>query len=626
MRVAISDTVRPDLLATLGGKFGSATVLLLALFSVLSSGCNRKPNVDQAQNVPAGVYLRKTSDGWELSRNGTPYFIRGAGGDGSRALLARLGGNSVRTWGTDDLKVKLDAAHKHGLSVAVGIWLGHERHGFNYNDPDQVSRQKEKVREAILRYKDHPAVLLWGLGNEMEGYGKGDSKAIWAAVSDLARLVKELDPKHPTMTVVAEIGGDRVPCIHRLCPAIDIVGINSYAGARSIPQRYRDAGGTKPYILTEFGPPGSWEVSKTTWGAAIEPSSTEKALSYRHAYQKAVVDAKGLCLGSYAFIWGHKQEATATWFGMLLPDGSRLAAADVMSSLWTGKPPPNRCPHIERLWLEGPAVLKPGTVITAKLTVTDPENDPLTVRWVLQEDPVNYSIGGDAEKAPPTFPKAILSSTLREAKVRIPSSGGAYRLFAYVHDGQGGAAVANIPLHVKGSIKQPPGAPATLPLVIYDEASRKQLPYMPSGWMGNTKSLKFDPACPIKPHSGQTCIKIEYTATDQWAAIAWQHPETDFGDKPGGWNLTGAKHLSVWLRGETGREKVTIEFGILGKDKKFPDTAKGKLENVALSTEWRQFRLDVTGKDLTRIKTGLVISLRGEGKPTTIYLDDCRYE
>ena len=56
--------------------------------------------------------------------------------------------------------------------------------------------------------------------------------------------------------------------LHRLCPDIDIVGINSYGGAASVPERYRKAGGTKPYILTEFGPPGRWEIEATAWGAA----------------------------------------------------------------------------------------------------------------------------------------------------------------------------------------------------------------------------------------------------------------------------------------------------------------------------------------------------------------------
>ncbi len=172
------------------------------------------PQAKPAQAVPAAgpieVKLVRDDQGYRLLRGGKPYFIQGAGGDGPLDLLARSGANSIRTWGAEHLDRTLDEAHKHGLSVAVGIWLGHERHGFNYNDADQVAAQAEMVRGVIERYKSHPAVLLWGLGNEMEGYAAGDNAAIWSAINNLAVMAKKLDPKHPTMTVVAEIGGDRV--------------------------------------------------------------------------------------------------------------------------------------------------------------------------------------------------------------------------------------------------------------------------------------------------------------------------------------------------------------------------------------------------------------------------------
>lgn len=208
----------------------------------------------------------------------------------------------------------------------------------------------------------------------------------------------------------------------------------------------------------------------------------------------------------------------------------------------------------------------------------------------------------------------------------MPRNVGGYRLFAYVTDGHGGAAVANIPLYVRGTAKDSPGKLAKLPMYLYDEAGRANPPYIPSGWMGNTKALKFDDRCKVQPHSAKTCIRIDDTAHQQWGAIAWQNPANDFEDKPGGWNLKGSKWLSVWLRGQTGKETVTNEFGVLGRDKKFPDSAKAKRANIKLSTEWRKYTLDATGKDMSRIKTGFVVSFRGAGRPTTIYVDDCRFE
>src|SRR4051812_17599014 len=103
----------------------------------------------------------------------------------------------------------------------------------------------------------------------MEGNGAGDNPAIWKAVDQIAAAAKEVDPNHPTMTVVAELGGARVKSIHAMCPHIDIVGINSYGGAPSIGERYKKAGGTKPYVLTEFGPAGTWECGKNSWGIPL---------------------------------------------------------------------------------------------------------------------------------------------------------------------------------------------------------------------------------------------------------------------------------------------------------------------------------------------------------------------
>ena len=601
--------------------------LLVAL--VVASVCLNFLVTESNAAEPGGavaVKLVQDREGSRLLRAGKPHLVKGAGGDSALAELAAAGGNSLRTWGADKVGPLLDEAQQHGLTVAVGIWLGHERHGFNYNDADQVSGQLESAREVVLKYKDHPAVLLWGVGNEMEGYGAGDNAAIWSAINNMAAMIKELDPNHPTMTVVAEIGGDRVKNVHRLCPSVDILGINSYGGAATLPARYKQAGGTKPYILTEFGPPGIWESAKNAAGLIPEPSSTEKADLYRKAYAGAVSGAPGVCLGSYVFNWGHKQEATATWFGMFLPDGTRLAAVDAMTELWSGKPPANRCPRIESLTLTAPEQVDPGTTLRATLAAADPERDPLKVRWVLQAEPETLGVGGDAEAAPPTFPEAILKSDLQQAEVKLPASGGGYRLFAYVTDSHGNGAVANVPLSVKGPVVTPDAPAAKLPLVLYDEAGREKLPFAPSGWMGNTKAVKVVEDCSDNPHAGQTCLKVDYLAAKDWAGVVWQSPAGDWGDRAGGWNLTGATRLTFWARGAQGGEVVNFEFGLLGDGKRYRDSGRGKLEKVALTSEWKEYTLDLKGQDLSRIKTGFAWTLAADGKPVTFYLDDIQFE
>jgi len=226
--------------------------------------------------------------------------------------------------------------------------------------------------------------------------------------------------------------------------------VNSYGGGPSVAKRYREAGGTKPYIITEFGPNGFWETGKTAWGAPLEATSTAKAAAYRKTYEQSVLAERGkLSLGAYAFLWGNKQEVTPTWFSMILEDGSRTEAVDVMRELWTGKPPPNRCPKIASTKITGEDQVEGGAIVNATLESSDPEGDQIQVRWELREEPTEPTAGGDHQKTPPTHPNAIEKSDPRSAQVRMPAKPGGYRIFAFVHDDHGGVAVANVPLLVR---------------------------------------------------------------------------------------------------------------------------------------------------------------------------------
>ncbi len=571
------------------------------------------------------VQVIKKGKGWQLLRGGQPYLVKGAGGDGSKADLKAAGANSWRTWGADNLDPQLTEAQKLGMTVTIGIWLGHKEHGFDYHNAQAVAAQKEAARKTILQYRNSPALLVWALGNEMEN-GVTDQAELWNAVEDIAKMAHQLDPNHPTMTVVAEIGGDKVAQIHAHCPDIDIVGLNSYGGGPSIGERYKAAGGVKPYIITEFGPPGTWESEKNAWDVVPELTSTAKAERYRDTYVKSV-QAEPLCLGSYAFTWGHKQEATPTWFGLLLPDGSKLGAVDTLTELWTGKKAANLCPVIHTLTLDGSGQTTPGATVKFHLDVTDPEGQPLVTTWLLQADPANYSTGGDGQATPPTYPGAIVSASLRAATLKMPAYGGAYRLFATVRDGHGGAAVGNIPLYVKsGTASQMPAAQkAVLPFIVYGDTVTDAA-YTASGYMGNSSAIKMDPASVDTPHTGKTCLQVRYTTGDSWGGCVWQSPANDWGDLPGGRDLRGAKKLTFWARGAAGGETVNFVFGLLGKDKKFPDSGTGKLDKAVLTTAWKQYSIDCSGTDLSQIKTAFAWSLAGSGSPITFYLDDIKYE
>jgi hypothetical protein len=171
-----------------------------------------------------------------------------------------------------------------------------------------------------------------------------------------------------------------------------------------------------------------------------------------------------------------------------------------------------------------------------------------------------------------------------------------------------------------------PAGAAKLPFVVYEDKGSANNHYIPSGWMGNAKATKMDDNCAANPHGGKTCLKFEYTATDNWSGIVWQDPANDWGDQPGGSNLTGAKKLKFWARGEQGGEVISFKFGILGSDKKFSDSSNGEMADAKLTKEWTEYSIDLAGKDLTRIKTGFCWSLAGQSSPVVFYLDDIRFE
>jgi hypothetical protein len=305
---------------------------------------------------------------------------------------------------------------------------------------------------------------------------------------------------------------------------------------------------------------------------------------------------------------------------MLLPDGERLAACDELATLW-GHPVANKCPQISDITLSDGAKGKPGDTLHAKVTVTDPEGDPLKVDWILAADSGQYDTGGDAQAAPPTYPEAIKNPTNDGADIVLPDNGQLYRIFAYAHDNHGGAALANAVIKVDAPFKAPKGIVTALPAVVIGD---KPL-WIPSGYMGDTGAMTMDPKSTDNPHSGATCTKIDYKKNDGWCGVVWQSPANDWGSAPGGYDLTGAKKLVVWARGAVGGEKVAFGYGIIGKDKTFYDTAKQSVD-VVLTTEWKEYDIPADGEDLTRIKSGFVWRIGGQGKPVTFSIADVHWE
>ena len=178
----------------------------------------------------------------------------------------------------------------------------------------------------------------------------------------------------------------------------------------------------------------------------IEDTSTEKADLIVKGYEHSIAK-QAQCLGSYVFLWGRKQEKTHTWYGLFLPDGTRLGGVDAMTYLWTGKWPEHRCPFIQ-----GTIVAKPkqgtdqdasdvfcaGSQVRCSVVASDSDRDPLTVKWDIRRDVANNpSSGADAEASSPPIDGASVRESDNTVLTKLPSSPRDYRIFVYVYNHAG---------------------------------------------------------------------------------------------------------------------------------------------------------------------------------------------
>jgi hypothetical protein len=334
------------------------------------------------------------------------------------------------------------------MTVMMGIWIGHPRHGFDYSDADAIAAQRDMVREAVRDLKDHPALLLWGVGNEVELMS--DPDLVFPELNELAKIVKAIDPNHPTAVVIAGGEPEKIRSFNEHCTDVDLLAVNSYAAdIKSVPGTLQSNGYDGAYLVTEWGPRGHWQSPKAPWGAPLEQTSSEKADAFRMGYEAAISSQPGRCLGSYVFLWGHKQEKTATWYGMILPTGETTETLDAMSELWTGKEPDQHAPTIRPIRSSvAQGTVGAGETFRARVEARDADGDDLAYEWLIVAESQVVSAGGDPEKTLREYPDLTLDSNAA-ARLKAPSTPGEYRLFVTVRDGTGRAATANVPFLVE---------------------------------------------------------------------------------------------------------------------------------------------------------------------------------
>lgn len=168
--------------------------------------------------------------------------------------------------------------------------------------------------------------------------------------------------------------------------------------------------------------------------------------------------------------------------------------------------------------------------------------------------------------------------------------------------------------------------------VVYLDKGARDNHFIPSGWMGDYGDIKLNDQSGDNPHSGTTAMQFTYTAKKSqgqgWAGVYWQNPANNWGSKKGGFDLTGMTKVTFWARGAKGGE-VVQKFVVGGINKgTYPDTASVEMGPVELTDTWKQYTINLAGKDLSYINGGFGWVTTGDLNPegATFYLDDVKFE
>jgi len=431
-------------------------IFITCFVAISMFACNKKEEkAATAMDLPSKVEIKKEGEKYQLYVNGSPFYIKGAGLEyGEIAKLAEHGGNSFRTWRVDNGRQSgrevLDEAQNYGLKVTMGIDVARERHGFDYNDPAAVSEQLERIRAEVMPLKDHPALMIWAIGNELNL--RATNPKVWDSVNEISKMIHEIDPNHLTTTTLAGINADLVKDIKERASDLDLLSIQMYADIVNLPKYIKETAWTGSYMVTEWGATGHWEVAKTTWETPIENNSSVKANFYLERYKTAIEPEVAQCLGSYVFLWGQKQERTPTWYGIFMENGNETESVDVMHYLWKGEWPVNRSPKLESFELDGKSAydnvyLEAGNKYKSKVVSTDIDGDELTFVWDVKPESTDLGDGGDFEATPQSL-TGLVEGIGSEIILTAPEIPGPYRIFIYVNDGKGHTAHANIPFYI----------------------------------------------------------------------------------------------------------------------------------------------------------------------------------
>ena len=450
-------------------------IAIISMAFVTLSGCEReRPTVipPGSSDIPRATnFSTKKVDGvWKLYKGESEFYINGAATNNFYAEVKDWGGNVVRTYGTTaETKAVLDEAWSKGLYVNMGLAMK-DSDVFDYSseaNAEEIAGQFEEHRTWIRRYRNHPAVLCWSIGNEAETGDAAKNAVYFKEVEKIAAMIHKEDPNHPTTITFSNSDVDsRIKVLMQNAPSIDMLSVNMYyPNVGNVAKNVVSAGWDKPWMITEYGPRGTWAITSSTdpkalsWGCLEEMTSTEKAAIYSKIWREDIKanESKG-CVGSFIFLWGYQTHGDIlSWYGLFDKEKNTFGGVDEISECWTGQTVAKPAPRIEnrsRMTLngktsgDGVSVMVGSTGNKAKVEAVSPTGEPLKYSWRIIKD----ERLANGESMPDGIAGLIEDASKEEITFTAPATKGGYRLYVFVTDETNHkVALACIPFLVKES-------------------------------------------------------------------------------------------------------------------------------------------------------------------------------
>ena len=201
------------------------------------------------------------------------------------ALMRGLGVNTVRTYTVPTLEI-LDEAERAGLRVMVGVpWSQHVA----FLDDAKVKRAvRQEVRASVTTLRDHPAVLMFALGNEIPA-----SVVRWHGQHRVEEFLQELYDDAKSIAPESLFTYVNFPPTEHLdLPFLDVCAFNVYLHSEANLRRYlarlQHVAGNLPLLLSEAGADSIRE--------GLDGQAALTAMQIRAAF------SEGAC-GAIAFAW-----------------------------------------------------------------------------------------------------------------------------------------------------------------------------------------------------------------------------------------------------------------------------------------------------------------------------------